>query len=242
MYRYNPADVILDNIIKRFNIPISQKRISDSKTQFVGIYSPVARSMKTSFSIVLGQMLAKKKRVLYLNFESFTGHGFNQDRNGSGNLTDVLYYFNNLKEDFVNKFNSCLSSINGLDYIYPANSFIDIQYIPKEKWEDFLQAIADMNIYDYVIMDLSEILQGLFDIFLLKCFVVYTMTANDIFAQNKLFQYEEMLKEYKYDEVLQKTKKFTIPKIKNLPEQIDKLWYTDLPDYIRNKTKGEFNW
>ncbi|MCQ2542794.1 MAG: hypothetical protein MJ126_01425 [Lachnospiraceae bacterium] len=242
IFRYNSAEVILEQIKTYFEIETISYANCVSKTKFIGIYSPVARSMKTTFAVVLGQMLAKNKRVLYLNFESFSGHAFDNLQKDRGNMTDLLFYFNNLKHDFVRKFNASINTVNGLDYIFPANSFLDIQYVTKEHWEEFLQEIIEMNVYDYVIMDLSEIIQGLFDTFLLKCFVVYTLTANDTVAQNKLFQYEELLKEYKYDEVISKTRKLTIPKLRDLPEQIDRLLYTELPDYIRNKTKGDFNW
>lgn len=242
IYRFSSAEQTLEQIKTRFGLETAQKINIDSKTKFIGVYSPIARTMKTTFSIVLGQMLAKNKRVLYLNFESFAGKSFDSIQKDRGNMTDLLFYFNNLKHDFIRKFNSSINSINGLDFISPANNFIDIQYVSKERWEEFLQAIIEMNIYDYVIMDLSEIIQGLFDVFLVKCNVVYTLTANDSFAQNKMFQYEEMLKEYKYEEVIDKTRKFSIPQMRNIPEQVDKLLYTELPDFIKKKTKGDFNW
>ena len=45
----------------------------DKKTLLIGVFSPVCRSIQTSFSLLTGQFLAKKGSVLYLNFEPFSG-------------------------------------------------------------------------------------------------------------------------------------------------------------------------
>ncbi len=42
-------------------------------TEILGVYSPLSRCLKTSFALTLGQILAKKKAVLYLNLEPFAG-------------------------------------------------------------------------------------------------------------------------------------------------------------------------
>ena len=99
-----------------------------------------------------------------------------------------------------------------------------------------------MNEYDYVIMDLSDYLQGLFDSFLSKCSVVYTLTANDSRAQSKIFHYETILNEYNHEDIIKKTRKFIIPAIRNLPGEIDRLLYTELTDYVRKETAADFNW
>ena len=72
IFRYSPGDEVVDRLIEI--IGSGEAEICNPtacKTKYIGIFSPVARSMKTSFCTVLGQMLAKKYRVLYLNFERF---------------------------------------------------------------------------------------------------------------------------------------------------------------------------
>ena len=242
IYRYTPADGVVDRLTKIIGLDINEGEFSNTDSKVIGVFSPVGRTMKTSFCTVLGQMLAKKNRVLYLNFESFSGmcSAWNAPRNGD--MTDILYYFNNIRSEFVNKFRESLNNYNGLDMIKPAFYYIDLAYITPDVWDDFLNEIIGMNEYDYIILDLSEYLQGLFDSFLSRCFVIYTLTANDSRAQSKIFHYEQMLNEYKYDEILSKTKKISIPVIRNLPGEIDRLLYTELGDYVRKATMGEFDW
>lgn len=241
LYRYSPADENLKTLVKLLQISESDYGLGNAtSTKFIGVFSPVARTGKTSFSLVLGQLLAKNKKVLYLNFESFSGMSISVGRRNS-DLSDVMYYFNNLQKDFATKFRESIEKINGLDYIPPAYYFIDLTSITAEKWEKFLEAIAGMNEYDYVIMDLSDFLQGLFDVFLTSCDYIYMLTSNDSRAANKIFHYESVLKEYEYTDILTKTRKSIIPTIRNLPEDPDRLIYSDMAEYVRKETKGDFD-
>ena len=40
--------------------------------KLIGVYSPVGKCLKTSFAFVLGQLLSKKHKVLYLNMECYS--------------------------------------------------------------------------------------------------------------------------------------------------------------------------
>ena len=243
IFRYSPGDEVVERLIDIIGTGEPEICIhAASKTKFIGVFSPVARSMKTSFCTVLGQMLAKKYRVLYLNFESFSGMSASEQFGRRGDLSDVLYYFKNIRQEFISKFKNSIVSYNGLDIIKPAYYYLDLSYITPNIWDEFLSELSDMKEYDYIIMDLSDYLQGLFDSFLSRCSIVYTMTANDSRAQSKIFHYEQILNEYNHEDILKKTKKCVIPTIKNLPGEIDRLLYTELTDYVRKETASEFKW
>ena len=242
VYRYTAGDEIVNRLEDIIGADEFRKNNTGTKNvRYVGVYSPVARTGKTSFSLVLGQLLAKKgNRVLYLNFESFSGMGV--EKSNGNNLSDVMYYFNNLKENFRSKFEESIIEFNGMDMISPAFYYLDLSYVTAEVWERFLEELEEMKKYDYIILDLSDYLQGLLDSFLTKCSVIYTLTANDTKAQNKMFHYEQVLREYNYDEILNKTRKFSIPSIRNLPDDIDKLLYTELASYVKRETLKDFAW
>ncbi len=240
IFKYTSANIIADELMKPFIEEEDGGIKEDSKTVFVGVFSPVGRSMKTSFCVVLGQILARKYRVLYLNFESFSGMSIDSSLENRADLSDLMYYFKNLRKDFRRKFRESILEINGLEYISPAYYFIDLSYVTPEEWLDFLKAIKDMGEYDYVILDLSEYLQGIFDVFLRKCEIVYTMTAGDMRAKNKIFHYEEMLRTYDYVDLLEKTHRLRIPIIRNLPDDWDRVMYSEFSDYIKRELKGDF--
>lgn len=187
LYRYAPADENLKTLIKLLEINEEDFGFGNAtNTKFIGVYSPVSRVGKTSFAVVLGQLLARQKKVLYLNFEAFSGLGVSVGRRNS-DLSDIMYYFNNLRKEFAGKFRDSIERINGLDYIPPAFYYVDLASVTPEKWENFLETVAEMNEYDYIIMDLSDYLMGLFDVFLSSCDYIYMLTSNDEAAANKIF-------------------------------------------------------
>ena len=243
IYRYTPGDEVVSRLTELIGITDEETEIPGySRTKLIGVYSPVGRTMKTSFCAVLGQMLAKNYRVLYLNFESFSGMNVEDSVDKKSDLADVLYFYNNIKQEFKVKFHNSIINHNGLDMIQSAYYYLDLSYITPEELDSFINELISMNEYDYVILDLSDYLQGLFDSFLARCSIIYTLTASDYRAQSKIFHYETILNEYNRGDILTKTRKFNVPTIRNLPDKIDRLLYTELADFVRKETSADFKW
>ena len=65
------------------------------------------------------------------------------------------------------------------------------------------------------------------------------MTESDGFAMAKIDQYEKMLKQCQYDDVLQKTNKCEFPRFTYLPRQLDRLTVSELADLVREYLKED---
>jgi len=63
------------------------------KMQIIGVYTPIGRCLQTTFSLTLGQMLAKHYKTLYLNFEIYSGFARMMSRNFNSDIADLMYYF-----------------------------------------------------------------------------------------------------------------------------------------------------
>ncbi|MBQ8247982.1 MAG: hypothetical protein IJZ42_12700 [Lachnospiraceae bacterium] len=241
--RYQSADSLIRKICESAQINVTschgKERIGPTK--LIGIYTPIGRCLQTSFALVLGQMLAAKHKVLYLNFEAYSGFTQMMQRNFNADMADLLYFLKNLSQDFSQQFAGMKETVNGLDYIPPAFSYMDISQVLPGEWEHFLKTLGELGEYDYIILDLTDYVQGLYQI-LRNCSYVYTITRNEGIALAKLAHYENVLKELAYEDVLEKTKKCSFPVYRQLPMNVEDLLYSELADYARKILREDFNY
>lgn len=202
------------------------------QTKFVGNYSPVRRCMQTSFALALGQMLAEKHRTLYLNFEHYAGMGELLPDMRTLDLADLLYFLNADREKFRIRMQALLKRIGQLDYIPPMKAGQNLLSVTEEEWLGLLRKIAELGEYEYVILDLSESMQGLFEILRL-CSRVFTQAARDTAADRKLTQYEQVLALYEYGDVLEKTSRLDLTHIHRLPNEPEQLTRGELAEAVR---------
>ncbi len=208
--------------------------------KLIGIYSPVGKCLKTSFSFVLGQLLGKKHKVLYINLEAYSGLGKLLKKEFSTDMSELLYYLQNTPEKFTYRMGSMIERVGGLDILPPLGSFLDFVSVGKEEWIQFFKEIEKGSDYEYVILDLCDAIQGLFDILRL-CNVIYTLSREDGFSLAKIEQYKEILQKESYEDVWEKTRQYTLPEIKNLPPGLLQLTYTELAEYARLRIEEDFD-
>lgn len=206
--------------------------------KLIGIYSPVRRCLQTTFSFTLGQLLARNHKVLYLNFESFSGLSRMLRRDFQSDLSDLIYLLHNRDGRFPYRIEGMTQKINGLDMIPPAFSAMDLQKITPEEWLELLLELEKSGRYEYVILDLSENIQGLLEI-LKKCIRVYTIIRDDGFAMAKLQQYEELLESMNCSDILQKTRKCRFPLFRSLPEDLENMTRGELAEMTEQLIAGD---
>ena len=237
--KYQQADRVVREILATYLeicTEVLPKLGVSGNTKLIGFFSPVRRCMQTPFALTMAQLLAKSRQVLYLNFEYFAG---NQDLladSDTKDLADLLYFLNAERDKFALRLQSMVGKIGTLDYVPPMKSGQNLLGITVKEWLTFLQKLKDLGEYEFVIMDLSECMQGLFDI-LRSCHRVYTITVEDRAASGKLTQYEKLLEQYSYDDVLQKTNRCKLPKIRHLPVELEYYDRGELADYVQEQIR-----
>lgn len=241
IYRYQNGDALARQLNELAGLGNGgTSGTAERQTKLIGVYTPIGRCLQTSFTLVLGQMLASKHKVLYLNFECFSGFSQMMQRNFNADMADLLYFLKNLSQDFSQQFVNMKQSINGLDFIPPAFSYIDISQVLPGDWEHFFDELGKQGEYDYILLDLTDYVQGLYQI-LRSCSHVYTITRNDGMALAKIAHYEDVLKELSYEDVLEKTKKCSFPIYRQLPVSMDDLIHSELADYVRRILREDFD-
>lgn len=208
----------------------------NSKVVFIGNYSPVRRCMQTSFALTMSQLLAQEHRTLYLNFEHYAGIAELLPDTRDFDLADLLYFLNAEQDKFRLRIQTMLRHKGNLDYIPPMKAGQNLLTVTSAEWLGLLQKIEELGEYEYVILDLSESMQGLFDILRL-CRHIFTLIREDRIARSKLLQYEQILSLYEYEDLLDKTKRVSLSHIRKLPDELEQYTKGDLADMVKELLK-----
>ncbi len=236
--KYQSADHIVNEILNYYTEKLPGKAGRKLGTlhknlKIIGIYTPVKRCLQTTFSMTLGQMLARNHKTLYLNFECFSGLGRMLGREFKADITDLVYFYECLREKFVYRLAAITEQVNGMDFIPPAAVYPDLMIIPGKQWTSLLREMRTECDYEYILLDLSDYVNGLTEI-LPECDMIYTITRGDVLAIAKMEEYEKMLQENHMQAVTRMTHKLDLPVFKDLPLRFNELTYGELASYIKN--------
>lgn len=243
VYKYSPAKSIVAAIIDIISKDIKDEEKSnesDRPIEVIGVYTPLKRCFQTTFCITLGQILAKNKKVLYLNFEGFSGFDLMSGKTYKADIMDALYFAECGNSSFALRIDAISERIGELRYISPTKAFTSLSTVTPEQWNRLLDTIIRETDYEVLIMDLSEQVNGLLDI-LDRCSRVYTIIDSERMAKAKVAQYEMLLKEKNYFGILTKTQSITIPRFREIPRDYELLPHTELTNYVKRIIKEENN-
>lgn len=241
VYKYQSSENIYQRILSicmESGIRLPTISASEKRMKIIGFYTPVHRCLQTSFSLCLGQILSKRSKVLYLNLESYSGFSYLMKDKPGGNLTDILYLLGCDENKLGYQLGHMTGEWKGLEYIVPFAKGLDVRGIPGEEWLELIAFLGRKTEYEYLILDLGEQTQKLFDL-LSACDVILTISRQDEYARAKLRQYEDSLKMIHYENLLLKTKKIDLPFFRQLSGEIQQLPYGELAAYIRRMITEE---
>lgn len=232
--KYQPVSAIVKKVMEMAaeNGQMPAAVPGEKTAKIIGIYTPVGRCLQTTFSFVLGQLLARDHKVLYLNFEPYSGLGRMLQREFRMDLTDLIYFLQNAKERFPYRLESMTEHVGGMQVIPPVFSCMDLALIEKREWMELLQVLQKESGYDYILLDLSDLVQGLFDI-LRKCDRIFTIVREDPFAAAKIEQYEMLLSRMEYEEVLGKTRKCRMPVFTRISGSLERMAQGEVAEYVK---------
>lgn len=181
--------------------------ICSKKARLHAFYSPVRKEEQTKAALGLGQVLLKSgKKVLYLNVQSFTGYEelLPASQSISMDITDLFFFLRKQEGAHIYRFQGMKQSLGGVDYLAPAADFMDLQAITQEEWLVFVDKLVQMGEYSEIILDLSEVCQGLYQI-LEQSDCIYSMCGVTDNQKNAVNQYKRLLEKRELSCILEKT-------------------------------------
>lgn len=218
VYKYQSSDSLIAEVMNYYAAAVPSRQPmafagAALKTEILGVYSPLGRVGKTAFALTLGEILAEKKRVLYVNLEDY--HGFEGIFSTvyRADLSDLIYFARQKEGNIIFKLNGMIQSFENLDYIPPAFSSCDLRDVRCEEWIWFLREIGACGEYEVLILDLGYQVDEVYQI-LRQCRRIYMPVLEDAVSKNKLLQFEKNLNALDCQDVLEKLQRLHLPELR----------------------------
>ncbi len=207
IFKYQSGEKIVEELIRRGegfeeNSELFFRAPGKKETEVIGIFSPVHRVGKTSFALKMGEEMAASANVLYLNLELYGGYGGHFEESQE-TLADVLYYAGQESGNLGLMLTTVVKHKNGLDYVLPMPVSEDLKAVTAKEWISLVEKILEQSIYETIILDIDEGIQGLYPL-LTACQKVYVLTREEEIAQSKIRQLNQELELLGYEDLRRK--------------------------------------
>ena len=106
-------------------------------------------------------------------------------RDFDSDISDLMYYFACAREKLSLRMESMVETVNGLDFIPPAQIYQNLAGIRGSQWLDLFQEIEKTSEYEYLILDLTDGIMDLWDV-LRGCDHIYMIARQDGLAMAKI--------------------------------------------------------
>ncbi len=200
--------------------------------KIIAFYAPAKHLLQSTIAMTMGQMLAKEKKVLYLNLEPNSGFEYLLQKKYEHDLMDILFFLKEDRENFRQRMESMLERVGMLEYIPPVFCYPDMEEVESPLWHKLLQRIVDEMEYEVIILDLTEHTRGLLSLLEL-CDEIYTCLPDNSLSLARAKQYEKTLLHMKKKSILEKTKKSIVPVFHDIPMTIAGTTHGELVKYIK---------
>lgn len=245
IYKYQASDQLIAEVMNYYAVEAAPAPMAllKKRVEVIGVYSPVGRTMKTSLALTLGQLLARDRKVLYLNMEEYAGFERLMEEEYQADLTDLLYFARLGNGNLVYRLGSLVHHLGNLDYIPPAFCPDDLRSVRPPEWEQLVRDLAEYSAYDVIVLDIGSAVSGIADI-LKACTRIFMPVQEDDVSAAKLEQYEKVLKQQNAQEVIGKTRRLKVPFHKGFgtgKSYVGQLVWGELGDYVRKLIREEFD-
>lgn len=241
IYKYQSArnviSIIGDDIETRHRISEETRLIQSVK--LIGVYSPVNHTLKTTFAMTLGQILAEEMQVLYINLEGYSGLYEMLNIKTEGSMLDLMYEYSLNREDLFNIIFKYTVRMDELNILKPARSPFELQEVDPALWMTFLSDLTTSGRYGAIILDISDAVRGALDL-MNVCSSIYTPLRKDSFSVAKLKDFTDMLKKCPGgDDLDSRMIKLRFPYFEDIDGSLSDLKHSRLSRYIRTEICGD---
>lgn len=205
------------------------------KGKIIGIYSPVGRCYKTTFSLAIANVLGKTGNVLYINLEEYTGLSDSLFQGNQTGLSEVMYMYRRNAAGLRRKLRDYICPMGKFDCILPVECPDDVADILVEEWITFFQYLLDVSEYEYLVVDVGTIVKKPWHFFELMS-VIFMPEAEDFVSRSKIGEFYEHMSTMGRGILLENVVKVLIPYDKEFSTgklSVDKIEWSTLGSFAR---------
>lgn len=235
--KYQPASGIVREIFACYqNYGKGDEEPIMLRREMIGIYSPGHSIWQTPFALTLAQILGQKERVLYVNLKECAGFSEWFQEEYVRDLLDVMYLGLTGEAGFSECIRSTVYSMEGFDYIPPAEDGGCLGEISREDYIKFTGLLAEKSGYDLVFLDFGMMIPGFFEL-LGGCSKIFIPTEPGELQEGPLQQFRQMVARQGNPELKEKISYLALPHLTESTCQ-GKQWmhqwmWGELGDYTR---------
>lgn len=243
VYKYQASDSLIAEVMSYYAAGNTSEPVAKlkKKVKVVGIYSPIRRTLKTSFALTLGQILAKDQAVLYLNLEDYAGFEGLMGKKFKADISDLMYFIRQGQGNLLYHLESIVQNLNNLDYVPPVFLPGDLRSVSFEEWMKLMEELLTYSSYEVILLDMDE-QAGCLTELLKLCDRIYMPVREDSISLAKLEQFEAIMRLQGAEGILEKTRKLKLPFHSSFgPKENYVSWlvWGELGDYVRSLIREE---
>jgi len=235
VFKFRSAEVLLQTILGYLDKERGMER-ARTGTQLICFFTPIRRSLQTTFAITLAHLLSEKGRTLYLNLESYSGFEYMLSNHYTKDISDFIYHFNHSKDKNPMLITNFIYKLGAVDMIPPVLNPANLLEITGEMWDSALTFLGQCGNYDHIVLDVGHFVGASGDI-LKMSHIIFSLVKNDELAVAKWQQYHTLLETLDLQCVLDRTYKMVPPHFSSLPKTLEAYTSGVFTDYVKEAAR-----
>lgn len=197
IYKYQSAAMIINGIGEDIEAAhrITNEAEKSLGMKLIGVYSPIGHTLKTTFAMTLGRIMAEHEPVLYINMEGYNGLSELLDIRSEYGMMDLMYEYSLHPDELAGMLAKYIFRFDELDVLIPVRSPFELQEIEPSMWLSLFGSLTCTGRYGAVIIDISDAIRGIPEL-LNVCTDIYMPVRKDAQAMAKLKDFEYVLSGY----------------------------------------------
>lgn len=213
--KYQSMERMIAQVLEEFALDDScnsVRRCGRNQTTLLSFYAPDRHRGQSVSALGAAQILADMGyQVLYINLLPFTGFEELLRTEYEADVTDFLYFILNHSDKLLYKLDSLKRCVHGVDYLPPALDYADLLAIGRSEWQSMMDLLLYSSDYTHIVMDLSEICQGFYDM-LERSDHAYILTDKSaVYGSAMQSHFMSLLKVKDYGKILEHMTVFDLP-------------------------------